>query len=139
MGKIFNWINKMLIDLEQIRIKRRIRQNIGDTTTLKESIKKHGLIYPIIIDKNKNLIAGFRRYQVLKELGYKEVEVKVIPIENKKTLLEIELDENNVRKSFTKSESEAGENQLKNYSRNSIIRFLKFIILKIKKIFKIKF
>ncbi|AJA58979.1 chromosome partitioning protein ParB [Borrelia miyamotoi] len=129
----------MLIDLEQIRIKRRIRQNIGDTTTLKESIKKHGLIYPIIIDKNKNLIAGFRRYQVLKELGYKEVEVKVIPIENKKTLLEIELDENNVRKSFTKSESEAGENQLKNYSRNSIIRFLKFIILKIKKIFKIKF
>ncbi|AHH04672.1 Chromosome partitioning protein parB [Borrelia miyamotoi FR64b] len=138
MGKIFNWINKMLIDLEQIRIKRRIRQNIGDTTTLKESIKKHGLIYPIIIDKNKNLIAGFRRYQVLKELGYKEVEVKVIPIENKKTLLEIELDENNIRKSFTKSESEAGENQLKNYSRNSIIRFLKFIILKIKKIFKIK-
>ncbi|ATQ15177.1 hypothetical protein BmHG_00748 [Borrelia miyamotoi] len=128
----------MLIDLEQIRIKRRIRQNIGDTTTLKESIKKHGLIYPIIIDKNKNLIAGFRRYQVLKELGYKEVEVKVIPIENKKTLLEIELDENNIRKSFTKSESEAGENQLKNYSRNSIIRFLKFIILKIKKIFKIK-
>ncbi|QFP41646.1 chromosome partitioning protein ParB [Borrelia miyamotoi] len=128
----------MLIDLEQIRIKRRIRQNIGDTTTLKESIKKHGLIYPIIIDKNKNLIAGFRRYQVLKELGYKEVEVKVIPIENKKTLLEIELDENNVRKSFTKSESEAGENQLKNYSRNSIIRFLKFILLKIKKIFKIK-
>ncbi|BCR21325.1 ParB N-terminal domain-containing protein [Borrelia miyamotoi] len=126
----------MLIDLEQIRIKRRIRQNIGNTTTLKESIKKHGLIYPIIIDKNKNLIAGFRRYQVLKELGYKEVEVKVIPIENKKILLEIELDENNVRKSFTKSESEAGENQLKNYSRNSIIRFLKFIIFKIKKSLK---
>ncbi|AYE36579.1 chromosome partitioning protein ParB [Borrelia turcica IST7] len=127
----------MLIDLEQIKIKGRIRQNIGDTTTLKESIKKHGLIYPIIIDKNKNLVAGFRRYQVLKELGYKEVEVKVIPIEDKKTLLEIELDENNARKSFTRSESNAGEEQLKIYSeKNIIIKFLKFIILKLKKFFK---
>ncbi|AHH12759.1 Chromosome partitioning protein parB [Borrelia hermsii YBT] len=129
----------MLIDLEQIKIKRRIRQNVGDTTTLKESIKKHGLIYPIIIDKNKNLVAGFRRYQVLKELGYKEVDVKVIPIEDKKTLLEIELDENNARKSFTKSEAEAGEEQLKNYSeKNIIIRFLNLITFKIKKIFKRK-
>ncbi|AAX18047.1 ParB N-terminal domain-containing protein [Borrelia turicatae] len=129
----------MLIDLEQIKIKKRIRQNIGDTSTLKESIKKHGLIYPIIIDKNKNLVAGFRRYQVLKELGYKEVDVKVIPTEDKKILLEIELDENNARKSFTKSESESGEEQLKYYSeKNIIIRFLKFIILKIKKILKRK-
>ncbi|AAX17229.1 ParB N-terminal domain-containing protein [Borrelia hermsii] len=129
----------MLIDLEQIKIKRRIRQNVGDTTTLKESIKKHGLIYPIIIDKNKNLVAGFRRYQVLKELGYKEVDVKVIPIEDKKTLLEIELDENNARKSFTKSEAETGEEQLKNYSeKNIIIRLLNLITFKIKKIFKRK-
>ncbi|UPA12372.1 ParB N-terminal domain-containing protein [Borrelia venezuelensis] len=129
----------MLIDLEQIKIKKRIRQNIGDTSTLKESIKKHGLIYPIIIDKNKNLVAGFRRYQVLKELGYKEVDVKVIPTKDKKILLEIELDENNARKSFTKSESESGEEQLKYYSEKNIInRFLKFIILKIKKILKRK-
>ncbi|WP_024653320.1 ParB N-terminal domain-containing protein [Borrelia persica] len=129
----------MLIDLEQIKIKKRIRKNLGDTTNLKESIKKHGLIYPIIIDKNKNLVAGFRRYQVLKELGYKEIDVKVIPIEDKKTLLEIELDENNVRKSFTKSETEAGEEQLKYYSeKNTIIRFIKLILLKIKKIFTIK-
>ncbi|BDU62603.1 chromosome partitioning protein ParB [Candidatus Borrelia fainii] len=129
----------MLIDLEQIKIKKRIRQNIGDTSTLKESIKKHGLIYPIIIDKNKNLVAGFRRYQVLKELGYKEIDVKVIPTEDKKILLKIELDENNVRKSFTKSESETGEEQLKYYSeKNIIIRFFKFIILKIKKILKRK-
>ncbi|AWG43083.1 chromosome partitioning protein ParB [Candidatus Borreliella tachyglossi] len=129
----------MLIDLEQIKIKKRIRHHLGDTDSLKESIKKHGLIYPIIIDKNKNLVAGFRRYQVLKELGYKEVEVKVIPIENKKTLLEIELDENNVRKSFTRSEANSGEEQLKIHSeKNIIIRFLKFIIYKIKKFFKIR-
>ncbi len=53
----------MLIDIDQIKIKKRIRKNIGDIETLKNSIIKHGLIYPIIIDKNKNLIAGFRRYQ----------------------------------------------------------------------------
>ncbi|UER67877.1 ParB N-terminal domain-containing protein [Borrelia sp. BU AG58] len=127
----------MLIDIEQIRIKDRIRQNTGDVAALKESIRKHGLIYPIIIDKNKNLVAGFRRYQVLKELGYKEVEVKVIPVEDKKVLLEIELDENNTRKSLTRSESSAGEEQLKIYlEKNRIIKVLKFIILKLKKFFK---
>ncbi|MBB6042713.1 ParB N-terminal domain-containing protein [Borreliella yangtzensis] len=129
----------MLIDIDQIKIKKRIRKNIGDLETLKNSILKHGLIYPIIIDKNKNLIAGFRRYQALKEIGYKEAEVKVISIENKKTLLEIELDENNVRKSFTRSEANAGEDYLKVYSeRNIIIRFFKFIILKIKNMWKKK-
>ncbi|WKC75516.1 ParB N-terminal domain-containing protein [Borreliella yangtzensis] len=129
----------MLIDIDQIKIKKRIRKNIGDLETLKNSILKHGLIYPIIIDKNKNLIAGFRRYQALKEIGYKEAEVKVISIENKKTLLEIELDENNVRKSFTRSEANAGEDYLKIYSeRNIIIRFFKFIILKIKNMWKKK-
>ncbi|MCD2349900.1 ParB N-terminal domain-containing protein, partial [Borreliella americana] len=106
---------------------------------LKNSIIKHGLIYPIIIDKNKNLIAGLRRYQALKEIGCKEVEVKVISIENKKTLLEIELDENNVRKSFTRSEANTGEAYLKIYSEsNIIIRFFKFIILKIKNMCKRK-
>ncbi len=45
----------MLIDIDQIKIKKRIRKNIGDIETLKNSIIKHGLIYPIIIDKNKNL------------------------------------------------------------------------------------
>ncbi|WKC80093.1 ParB N-terminal domain-containing protein [Borreliella tanukii] len=129
----------MLIDIDQIKIKKRIRKNVGDLETLKNSIIKHGLIYPIIIDKNKNLIAGFRRYQALKEIGYKEAEVKVISIENKKTLLEIELDENNVRKSFTKSEASSGEDYLKIYSEsNIIIRFLKFIILKIKNMWKKK-
>ncbi|AIJ30076.1 ParB N-terminal domain-containing protein [Borreliella valaisiana] len=129
----------MLIDIDQIKIKKRIRKNVGDLETLKNSILKHGLIYPIIIDKNKNLIAGFRRYQALKEIGYKEAEVKVISIENKKTLLEIELDENNVRKSFTRSEANAGEDYLKIYSEsNIIIRFLKFIILKIKNMWKKK-
>nr|WP_267508751.1 ParB N-terminal domain-containing protein [Borreliella garinii] len=129
----------MLIDIDQIKIKKRIRKNIGDIETLKNSIIKHGLIYPIIIDKNKNLIAGFRRYQALKEIGYKEAEVKVISSENKKTLLEIELDENNVRKSFTKSEANEGETYLKIYSEsNVIIRFIKFIILKIKNMWKRK-
>ncbi|MCD2373273.1 chromosome partitioning protein ParB, partial [Borreliella burgdorferi] len=75
----------------------------------------------------------------LKEIGYKEIEVKVISIENKKTLLEIELDENNVRKSFTRSEANEGEAYLKIYSEsNIIIRFLKFIILKIKNMCKIR-
>nr|WP_267924343.1 ParB N-terminal domain-containing protein [Borreliella garinii] len=122
----------MLIDIDQIKIKKRIRKNIGDIETLKNSIIKHGLIYPIIIDKNK-------KYQALKEIGYKEAEVKVISSENKKTLLEIELDENNVRKSFTKSEANEGEAYLKIYSEsNVIIRFIKFIILKIKNMWKRK-
>ena len=76
-----NRFNMITIELEHIDIQKRQRQNMGDLTTLTESIKELGLIQPIVIelitgeDKvlYQRLVAGRRRMEALMKLGFKEV------------------------------------------------------------------
>jgi hypothetical protein len=78
----------------------RFRKDLGDLTDLKKSIKKQGLIHPIVKDSKGNLIAGARREQACKELGI-EPEVRVIDFNNPQ---QAEIDENTCRKDFTPRE-----------------------------------
>lgn len=47
---------------------------------LKKSIKNLGFIQPIIVTKNGTIIDGEHRWRALKELGYTQVEVKVLDL-----------------------------------------------------------
>ncbi|HZK40146.1 MAG TPA: ParB/RepB/Spo0J family partition protein [Atribacterota bacterium] len=63
---------------------------------LKESIKKHGIIQPIVVRKMANgyeIIAGERRLKAAKEIGLKKIPVIIKSINNEKSL-EIALVEN---------------------------------------------
>lgn len=76
-----------------------------DIDSLKKSIQTVGLINPLTINNDNELLAGGRRYSALKELGEKEVLVKRIDL----TTLEQELvsiDENLVRSPLNKLELE---------------------------------
>ena len=64
--------------ISDIKIGKRFRKDMGDLTSLKNSIKELGLLQPIVIDENNNLIAGFRRLQACKELGKIDIDVKII-------------------------------------------------------------
>jgi len=83
--------------------KQRIRKNLGDLSSLKQSLEKHGLLYPIIITPKYQLIAGKRRLQAAKELGWEEIDV-IIKDMNFSQAYSIELEENTTRKEFTNSE-----------------------------------
>ncbi len=78
----------------------RFRKDLGDLADLKKSIKKHGLIHPIVVDSQGNLIAGERRRQACKELGI-EPEVRVVDFDKPQLA---EIDENTCRKDFTPRE-----------------------------------
>jgi len=78
----------------------RFRKDIGDLTDLKESIKKHGLIHPIVVDSNGELISGERRLKACEELGIEPV-YRTVDFDDPKGA---EVDENTVRKPFTPSE-----------------------------------
>ena len=76
-----------------------------DVETLKKSIESIGLINPLTVNKNNELLAGSRRFQAIVELGWKEVEVHVVD----RDLLQQELisiDENLVRKPLSRLEVE---------------------------------
>jgi len=66
-------IKKMKI--KDIKVGDRFRKKLGNIDLLAQSIKEEGLLYPILVDKDGNLIDGQRRLVALKQLGIKETVV----------------------------------------------------------------
>ena len=62
------------VSIENVQIpKERQRTTELVFDQLAASIKEHGLLHPIIIDKDFTLIAGWRRYVSCRSLGWKEI------------------------------------------------------------------
>jgi len=90
------------VPINKIKIKRERLRDLSSSQSnplliaLSESIREHGLLHPIIINSDFQLISGERRLMAVKLLGWKEVECKIIHVPEDKEL-EIELEENIVR------------------------------------------
>ena len=50
-----------------------LRQKPGDLTTLENSIKRLGLLFPIIVGRNNMLISGSRRLQACRNIGMDKI------------------------------------------------------------------
>ena len=87
----------------------------GDIGELKASIKDVGLLYPLIIDRKNKLLAGRRRIQAVKELGWKEVPVLIIDSEDDLIKMQVTIDENLKRKNLTDVEEAI---QIKEYQHS---------------------
>ena len=59
----------MLVNIDDIKIKKRVRKDLGDLDALKNSLRTYGLLNPITITRDYELIAGERRLQAAKALG----------------------------------------------------------------------
>lgn len=94
-------VPRLKYPLESIRVEGRIRRDLGDLTSLKDSMRAQGLIQPIVIDQHGNLIAGGRRYTAGRELGWKEIDVVFKEVLDETHLRELEVMENVERKDFT--------------------------------------
>lgn len=90
--------------MDEIIVENRIRTEAGDLTELVKDIEENGLINPVLVTKDKRLIAGFRRYCAHKKLGRNKIEARIMPIKNALHELKLEIAENEVRKDFTFSE-----------------------------------
>ncbi|MGP1521444.1 MAG: ParB N-terminal domain-containing protein [Treponema sp.] len=100
------------VDINSIKVKKRIREKTVSIQPLVESIQKYGLLEPIIIDQNNRLIAGFRRLQACKQLGFKTILVNVVSVEDAETFLLLELEENTCRFQFSEEELTKAKKQL---------------------------
>ena len=86
------------MQIQNIKIGERLRTDNGNLQELAESIRTYGLLHPVVIDQDNNLVAGFRRLSACKLLGWTEIETKTINCLTEVELREIELEENIKRK-----------------------------------------
>lgn len=76
-----------------------------DVEELEKSIRTVGLIAPLVVSKDKKILAGGRRYQALLNLGFTQAPVIQVDKDELEREL-ISIDENLVRKSLSKVELE---------------------------------
>jgi ParB family chromosome partitioning protein len=125
----------MQVPIEDIKVKRRIRKEPGDIGTLAESLKLFGQINPIVITRRNVLIAGQRRLEAARALGWRTINAVIQEFPDALSKLEYEVEENIQRRDFTPQEvAEATKRiyRLKNpgfFRRilNAIIRFFKWL------------
>lgn len=87
-----------------IRIGKRRRQDLGDIPGLARSIDTHGLLHPVIVAADDELISGERRLRACELLGWTSIDVRRWPDLTPEERREIELAENVDRKDLTPAE-----------------------------------
>lgn len=93
------------VDINHIKVVDRHRRDLGDLADLIESINKVGLLHPLVVDSELRLIAGQRRLEALRKIGWPSVPVRVVKkVADAQKMLEAERDENTCRKAMTPTE-----------------------------------
>ena len=123
----------MLVPIEDVKVKKRVRKEMGDIAALADSMKRFGQISPILITKKNVLVAGGRRLEAARSLGWRTINAIEIDISDELTKLEYEREENVQRRDFTKEETEEVDKKIHRLRNpclffriiNAIIRFFK--------------
>lgn len=102
----------MLIPIKDIKIKKRVRKDLGNLDDLKDSLRTYGLLNPITVNQKYELIAGERRLQAAKAIGWTNINANVVENLTEIDQLEMEIEENNQRKEFTEQELIEGYKRL---------------------------
>lgn len=92
-----------LLDPTKI-VDKSVKRDRGDISGLAQSIEKNGLLHPLVVNQNDELIIGGRRLEAVKLLKMKEVPCYEIVTKNRDDELRKALDENIQRKDMTLSE-----------------------------------
>ncbi len=112
----------MQIPMEEIVVKRRIRQDLGDISKLMESMKAYGLMNPILINSSRELIAGRRRLEAARRLGWKNIEAHIVDSGSELNELEMEIDENLHRRNLSAVELAEGMSRLEKLKNPGFFR-----------------
>jgi ParB family chromosome partitioning protein len=127
----------MQVPIEDIKVRKRIRKDLGDIAALADSLKHFGQINPVVITKNNVLIAGERRLEAAKYLGWRTINVSVAEFPDTLAKLEYEVEENIQRRDFAPEEiAEATKRIYKLRNPSFFKRILNAIVGFFKRLFR---
>jgi ParB-like chromosome segregation protein Spo0J len=106
----------MKIHISQIHVGSRVRRDMGNIAELAQSISELGLLHPVVVDAQHNLIAGSRRLEACRKLGWDQIPVTVAEsIQDVVKAAQAERDENTCRKPFSHSEAVAAAEKIEKF------------------------
>lgn len=91
--------------IDVIRVGERDRSDLGDIAELAASIAAVGLLHPIVITADNDLVAGGRRLAAIRSLGWTETPVTVVDWSTAELALRAEEEENTCRKGLSPVEA----------------------------------
>ena len=94
----------MQVPIGEVVVKRRIRSDLGNLDELMASLHTHGQLSPILITRDSQLVAGHRRLESARRLGWLTINAVVLERADAVDRLEIEIEENVQRKQLTAEE-----------------------------------
>lgn len=94
----------MHVPIEEVLVKRRIRSDLGNLDELMASMRTHGQLSPILITRDSHLVAGHRRLESARRLGWIDINAVILERADAVDRLEIEIEENVQRKQLTAEE-----------------------------------
>ena len=104
------------VKLSDIKVGNRHRKDLGDVQALADSIRELGLLHPPVINSEGELIAGERRLEACRRLGWTEIPVRRLDLAE---IVRGEYAENTLRKDFTPSEAVAIKKALEPLERKT--------------------
>jgi len=115
----------MQVPIQSIVTKERVRRDAGDLSSLRQSLATVGQLTPILLTRDYELVAGFRRLAAARELAWQTIDATFIERDSPIEKLQMELDENLYRKDFTEDERVAGFRRLEELKKPKLIRGLR--------------
>lgn len=102
--------------IADIRIGERHRKDMGDIEGLARSIDEIGLLHPVVVTPDGTLVAGQRRLNAVRMLGWEDVPTTVVDLA---AIVRGEYDENRQRADFTPTEAVAIAAQIEPIEREA--------------------
>ena len=110
----------MKVLISEVKIRKRVREDLGDLEPLMGSMNHNGQLNPITISRTNELIAGHRRLMAAERLEWLYIDAHVVDLHSEVEKLELELEENVHRKDFSPNELLDGYRRLEKLRRPTV-------------------
>jgi ParB/RepB/Spo0J family partition protein len=109
------------VKISHIKMVNRFRKDLGDIDRLAKSIEEVGLLHPVVITENNELVCGRRRIEAFLKLHKTEIEATILSLKLE-NLARAETEENTVREDFIPAEIAEIDEFYREEEQSAIIR-----------------
>jgi ParB family chromosome partitioning protein len=92
------------IPIDDIKVGRRARKSAEGIEPLMDSLRRYGLLNPITVNARYRLIAGARRLEAARRLGWRTINAVILEETDRALELELEIEENTQRANLSDEE-----------------------------------